>query len=163
MRTMELDDLAERLLRRDRARSLTGEHVDRLRDAILWDAALEVLRGLATYKFHPDRLREAYGDGTDLRDGRAQDIEWLADEVIKRGEELMPAGYVRAAIEGTRRTVELVALVADDGYQVPPCLFTLLCAAAGLVLRQRASSVGEHTVQRAWSAAQSLAHSLPAR
>lgn len=174
MRTIDLDALADRLAAKDRTDELTSEHVTRLRDAILWETALEILDALGSWAFKADQLREKYGDGLNMRRApevtdiyRDDVLHALTTAVIREGNAHMPTAYARRAIEGTLRVAELVRQVAgaDEEYAAPEELLTLLCAVTGLALRRPPSvhrESGKSIVQRVFDNANNLSLSLPA-
>lgn len=165
MRTIDLDQVANRLLAKSKTDTLDGDAVTRLRDVVLWETALEILGYLESWAFEPDRLRERYGDGTGMR-GEGE-LYGLTMSVIREGNALMPTDYARKTIKGTLRVAELVRVVAgaDAEYTAPDELLALLCAVTGLALR-RVPSVhregGKVIVQRAFDNAEQLARALPA-
>lgn len=178
MRTIDLDQLAERLLSKSKADSLDRETVARLRDVVLWETTLEILGNLGSWAFEPDRLRRTYGDGTGMRrafeptdiyraDRDADALISLTTSVIREGNTLMPTDYARKAIEGTLRVAELVRVVTgeDGDYRAPEELLAVLCAATALALRRPPSvhrEGGKVIVERAFANAETLARALPA-
>lgn len=171
MRLFDLDTLADRLVDRSRTSELTSEHVVQLRDAILFNAVLDILDSLGGTlgQLRGRRLREQLGDGTGLRAPNAgQYLDTNIMSLTRQASAVFPPHHYTLQVMYATRSVEaLVRTVAgaDEDYAPPAGLLDLLCLVTALAIRPPGGpefEAGQQIVRRVWAEVGAAGQSLPA-